>query len=215
MRPAFLINAILLTLLLAGTTANGSTEQEIRDAYYKSYSYEKLQDYENAINSLSTIVRDYPQGYTVNLRLGWLYYLKRNYANSIHYYKQAIKAKPHALEAKLGYSYPLLAQRKYEEVESVLYRILSIDHYNYYANLKLVYALRMQKKYDLAEKISKDMLALYPIDVLFLTELALTKDGQKEARAAAGIFWNILILDPENPAANSYLQQPAPAPGAE
>ncbi len=83
------------------------TEAQIKDAYYKSYTYEKMQDYENAINALSSVLNEYQDGYTVNLRMGWLYYLKTNYANSISHYQTAIKAAPSSIEAKLGYLNPL------------------------------------------------------------------------------------------------------------
>lgn len=181
------------------------TEAQIKDAYYKSYTYEKMQDYENAINALSSVLNEYQDGYTVNLRMGWLYYLKTNYANSISHYQTAIKAAPSSIEAKLGYLNPLLAQGKYEKAETFIYQTLSIDCYNYYANLKLAYALRKQKKYDLAEKVAKQMLILYPIDVSFLTELGLTQHEKGETDNALVTFWNILVLDNENPVAKQFL----------
>ncbi|MEZ4765017.1 MAG: hypothetical protein R3C26_18115 [Calditrichia bacterium] len=88
------------------------TDAEIRDAYYKSYNYEKIQNYSDAINTLMPVYNEFPNTYTVNLRLGWLYYLIPNYANAISHYDRSIKISPYSLEAKLGRLLPLLAQHR-------------------------------------------------------------------------------------------------------
>jgi hypothetical protein len=165
-----------------------------------------MQDNDNAIKALSIVYNEYPKGYTVNLRLGWLCYLNANYANSIQYYKTALKISPSSIEAKLGYILPLIVQNRYDDVESNAYQILKTDHYNYYANLRLVYALRMQEKHELSEKVANKMLLIYPTDINFLTELALTKMSQDEDETATRIFTDILTLDPENQKARLYLQ---------
>ncbi len=180
--------------------------EDIKNAYYKSYKYEVAGDYKDAIRSLMIIYNNYPNGYTVNLRLGWLYYLNKNYSNSIFHYKKAIKVVPYSVEAKLGLTLPLLAQGKYSSVEKLCYQILNQDFYNYYGNLKLVYVLRKQKKYDLAEKVINKMLYLYPTDTNFLLELGILKFEKREFNNAKRILNDVLILDPENLKAKHYLK---------
>ena len=196
----------MLLLLLVSANLLALTDAEIRDAYYKSYNYEKIQNYSDAINTLMPVYNEFPNTYTVNLRLGWLYYLSTNYANAISHYDRSIKISPYSLEAKLGRLLPLLAQHRYGEVEKEAFQILNVDYYNYYGNLRLAYALRMQQKFDVAVKITQKMLVIYPIDVQFLTEFALGKIGLGETDEAMAVFSNILILDPENVTAKSYLQ---------
>ena len=196
----------MLLLLLVSANLLALTDAEIREAYYKSYNYEKIQNYNDAINTLMPVYNEFPNTYTVNLRLGWLYYLSTNYANAISHYDRSIKISPYSLEAKLGRLLPLLAQHRYGEVEKEAFQILNVDYYNYYGNLRLAYALRMQQKFDVAVKITQKMLAIYPIDVQFLTEFALGKIGLGETDEAMAVFSNILILDPENVTAKSYLQ---------
>lgn len=196
---------ILLSLFICATLF-ALTDQEIRDAYYKSYNYEKMANYTDAIKAILTVYNEYPEGYTVNLRLGWLYYLNQNYANSLERYEKAIKISPYSIEAKLGHLLPLLAQERYGDVEKEAFQILNVDYYNYYGNMRLVFALRMQQKLDMAEKIALKMLAIYPIDISFLTEYALIKFTQEEKDTAFRVFYDILILDPENVTAKSYLQ---------
>ena len=196
----------MLLLLLVSANLLALTDAEIREAYYKSYNYEKIQNYNDAINTLMPVYNEFPNTYTVNLRLGWLYYLSTNYANAISHYDRSIKISPYSLEAKLGRLLPLLAQHRYGEVEKEAFQILNVDYYNYYGNLRLAYALRMQQKFDVAVKITQKMLAIYPIDVQFLTEFALGKIGLGETDEAMAVFSNILVLDPENVTAKSYLQ---------
>ena len=194
------ILAIGLCFALAYATpvaAPAMSDEIIRDAYQKSYHYEKAQNYEDAIKAITPIITTFPQGYTVNLRLGWLYYLAGNYANARSYYQAAMKIAPASLEAKLGYTLPLLAQERYDEAEAIAKEIIRIDVSNYYANLRLAFALRMQKKYEAAEEVLNRVLPLYPTDVKFLSELGLVKTAENQPEAARRIFSDVLTLDPE------------------
>lgn len=183
------------------------TPEEIQEAYHKSFNYEQIEDYENAIRTLSPVLDEFPNGYTVNLRLGWLYYLLGKYANSIEHYQKAVQSVSTSLEAKNGLLLPLLAQNKYNEVTSTAYQVVSVDHYNYYGNMRLAFALRMQKKYDQAEQLLNKMLAVYPTDITFLTELALIKYNQGDTEKAGGLMWDVLTLDPENETAKEYFEE--------
>jgi len=197
----------ILIVFLFASNVYGMTDKEIQEAYEKSYKYEKAENYNDAIKSIIPVFKEYPDTYTVNLRLGWLYYLNKKYANSLENYTSAIKVLPASLEAKLGYILPLLGQERYQKAEEEAFIIIKTDHYNYYGNLRFAYALRMQKKYDEAEKINLKMLAIYPVDVLYLTEYALTKHGQGDTKTAVSTFYNILILDPENVTAKGFLRK--------
>jgi tetratricopeptide (TPR) repeat protein len=197
----FLVSGIVL---LGAGSARGMTAQEIQQAYSRSYGYEKVQDYGNAINALAQVIEQYPAGYTVNLRLGWLYYLKQNYADSLKNYAASAKSAPLSIEARLGSLLPLLAQGRYDQVEAAAYQILQTDRYNFTANLRLAVALRLEKKYELAGRITQQMLTLYPTDVTLLTEMGLLRQAEGQVDAATAIFGDILVLDPENIAANSW-----------
>ena len=198
---------IVLLFLFIFYTAFGLSYDEIKDAYYRSYQYEKTGNYDDAIKSLMPVYKSYPEGYTINLRLGWLYYLDKKYANSIFHYEKAMKVAPYSIEAKLGYTLPLLAQGKYADVEKVCYQILNTDFYNYYGNLRLSFVLRMQKKYDIAEKVINKMLVIYPTDVNFLLELGLLRFFTGKKDDAKKILRDLLILDPENVTAKEYLEK--------
>ncbi len=199
-----IMKKLTLLFLLISVNLYALNESEIRETYSKSFNYEKIQNYTDAIKSMMTVYQEYPKAYTVNLRLGWLYYLNGNYANSLRHYDNAVSIMPFSLEAKSGRLLPLLAQEKYSEVENKAFDILNVDFYNYYGNLRLCYALRKQKKFDIAEKIASKMLAVYPTDITLLTEYALVKIGKESIEDAGKVLYNIQILDPENVIAKDF-----------
>ena len=206
------MKTLLLLLLTAAcvtltATAATPTEIEIRDAYHKSYRYERSQNYADAIKALSPVVSAYPQGYTVNLRLGWLNYLIGSYATARTHYETAIKTAPDSLEAKLGHTLPLMAQERYDDADVAATQVLRIDPSNYLANLRLAFAYRLLKKLDAAEDLLNRMLILYPTDISLLTEYALIKVARKQNPDAKRVFNDILTLDPENVVAKAQLSK--------
>ncbi len=197
---------LILLVFSLTSFAYSMSYKEIKEAYEKSYLYEKSRDYKDAVRALIPVYKNYPNGYTVNLRLGWLYYLMRKYANSKSHYEKALKVIPSSVEAMLGLSLSLMAENKWKDVESLMYRLLKIDYYNYYGNLRLCIALRHLKKFSNSEAVARKMLAIYPTDVNFLNELAISLYYQNKKSYAKSLFEDVLILDPENLVAKKYLK---------
>ena len=203
-RLAFCLLPFAFCLL---ASAAAPTDAEIRDAYHKSYRYEKAQNYADAIKALAPVLDAYPTAYTVNLRLGWLNYLTGGFATARKHYETAIKTAPDSIEAKLGHTLPLMAQEKWDDAAAVARQVLRIDPSNYTANLRLAYVLRLQKKFDAAEQILNGMLVLYPTDISLLTEFALIKLAKDNKPEAKRVFNDILTLDPENVTAKAQLSK--------
>lgn len=163
----------------------------------QSYNYEKMGQYTEAIKVLAPIYKQYPNGYTLNLRYGWLFYLNHNYADAQKYYQKASTLKPYAIDPRLGLANVYLATQSYKKVQTIAAEILKTDYYNYYGNLYFIKALIAQKKYKTAQQVTMKMLALYPTEVLFLEQLALIY------KATASPYFDhlckdILTLDPNN-----------------
>ena len=196
-----LLLPFIFLLFAFSSSSYGLSYQEIREAYTSSYTLEKRGDYQGAIKALMPVYQAYPNGYTVNLRLGWLYYLLKKYSNSEYHYQKALKAIPSSVEALLGLTLPYMAQERWEDVEKTCYWILRSDYYNYYGNLRLCLALRKLGNFSLSESVSRKMLSLYPTDVNFLLELALSLFFQKKYSYSEAVLKDVLILDPENPTA--------------
>jgi len=199
---------VLVALVAAAAPLHGraaAQEVDIAGAYRRSFEYERSQAYQDAIRALAPVYEAYPNGYTVNLRMGWLFYLNGNYNNAVAHYEVAESAAPFALEPKLGRLLPLLAQGRWAEAETLGYQVVSLDHYNYYGNLRLAVALRMQQKLEPAYQVSLKMVTAYPTDLLHLVEFAQITDARGDHAEAERLFGEILILDPENQAARRYL----------
>jgi tetratricopeptide (TPR) repeat protein len=172
-------------------------DESIQQSYAKSYDYERVGNYEEAIKVLTPLYTQYPNGYTLNLRFGWLFFLAKKYTNAEAYYHQASLLKPQAIEPRLGLASVYLAIFSYNKAEMVCYEILKRDHYNYYANLYVSKALIAQKKYDEALKMIQKMLVIYPTNVSYLEQLAVIYAVQKSSYLEQ-LYKDILTLDPNN-----------------
>jgi tetratricopeptide (TPR) repeat protein len=197
---------IILFLLLNISLLFSSAEfEDIKSQYFKSYDYEQMQKYGEAIKVLSPLYKKYPKGYTLNLRFGWLFYLDKKYNDSIKYYKNASLINPYALDPRLGLIRVYLDTYSFKKAELVSYELLKIDYYNYYANLYVIKALIAQKKYDIATEIINKMLALYPTEIAYLEQLAIVYKLTNN-KYLQKLYEDILILDPNNVLVRSNLK---------
>ena len=201
----FVTMLFFVTMLCSLSVNAALTDQEIENAYYKSYNYEMHGDYSNAIKALALVHKTHPTTYTVNLRLGYLYLLNHNYANAQLHYQAAVKSAPSSISPQLGLMKISNFRGLYDKTEETGYRVLQKDYYNYYANLYLAFALRQSEKYEAAAQINLKMLEIYPSDISFLTEYGLTTYQQGDYEKAKRALQYVLILDPENVTAKETL----------
>ena len=180
---------------------------EVQKAYLNSYNYEKIGDYKDAIKVLIPKYQKNPKGYTLNLRLGYLFFMDKKYDNAISYYKKASLNLPTSLEPKLGMMRVYLTTGEFGKVTQIGYSILKIDFYNYYANLYTLQALRLQKKYADALSIANKMISIYPTDVTYLVNLAKIYEKTNPSYAKEIYEKSILVLDPNNVVAKMYLNK--------
>lgn len=192
-------------LFLLGTLGfSATTSINLPDAYARSYKAEKATDYKTAIGAMTEVLKAYPNGYTVNLRLGWLNYLGKNYEAALEKYGAALKIVPTSVEARLGLANTHYTLKQFAEAEKILLQIMASDPMNYAANLRLSWIGQLTQRPELSEKIALKMLALFPSDVAFLTEYGWARWAQGDFDGAAAIFTDILILDPQNLDAKAF-----------
>ena len=192
-----MIKTTLLLLFAISLLSSSEEFESIKSAYFKSYDYEQVGQYNEAIKILAPLSKKYPKGYTLNLRFAWLFYLQKQYNTAIKYYKKASLLNTQALEPKLGLIRVYLATYSFEDAQNVATELLKVDYYNYYANLYIVKALNAQKKYKIASAVSKKILQLYPTDTLFLEQLLLSYKATQN-KYYKDVYESILILDPNN-----------------
>ncbi|WP_299007116.1 tetratricopeptide repeat protein [uncultured Shewanella sp.] len=198
---------IAINLVIFSFNVFASNEITKEASFHKSYGYERVGDYQNAINSLVSLYKKDHDDYILNLRLGYLYYLQGSFANAKFHYLAAKKISPNALSPQLGMMRISNIKENFDDTEVLGYEVIKKDLYNYYANLYLSYALRKNQKYDNAAEIDKKMLDAYPDDTTFLLEYGLLKFEQKDYSKTKEILSLLLVLEPENVSAKEVLSE--------
>jgi len=193
-----LMTAVLIILFgtLKLTAQNG---KPVLDAFAGSYVAEADRDYAKAIEYLQKLYDR--QSYEMNLRLGWLYYLKGSYPESVHHYKIATDLKPLAIEPKFGLVLPAAAMGNWENVRKQYLEILTIDPQNTLANYRLGYIYYNIQNYTDAYKHFEKVVNLYPFDYDGLLMYAWTNFRLGKLREAKVLFNKVLLYSPDDPSA--------------
>jgi tetratricopeptide (TPR) repeat protein len=191
---------IMIFLVMFGVSASAQITPS--KVFETSYTKEAVGDYKGAINE---IVGLNGFDYHKSLRLGWLYYLEKNYDESIRYYEQAIKLRPKAVEALLGLCNPLEAQKKNDLLETTYKKILAIDPTNTKVNYALGNIYYYRKNFALAEKHFDLVVSLYPFDYYSNLMAGWTKYFLNKKSEAKILFNTVLIISPNDKSAREGL----------
>lgn len=198
MRFAIALCLFSVAPILAADAPVMQTPGNMQEAFQQSYQFEGMGKYNDSVRVLLPYYQSNGRDYLINLRLGWLYYLSGAFANSEKHYRAAIQLAPSAVEPRNGYLFPLLAQKRYEDIESIARGTLKLDGNNYFACLRLSFALRMQGKIPAAEAINRQLLRMYPTDVGALIEQGYTALALQRPDEAQKMFQKVLLLDSSN-----------------
>ncbi|WP_210520163.1 tetratricopeptide repeat protein [Hymenobacter terricola] len=173
-------------------------------AFATSYAAEAKADYAEAIAPIKAI---YVGTYEQNLRLGWLYFLAKNYTAAAAHYQKAVEQRPYAIEPKLGYIKPLNALGQVEKMLSTYTDILKIDPQNTQANYWTGVIYLNRKAYAQAARYFERVVNLYPFDYDSNISLAwayLNLGKKPEARA---LYTKALLIRPGDAAASAGLKR--------
>ncbi len=152
---------IILILAVLGSL-NVFSQNNTTIAFSESYTNETNQEYQKAIDAmLGVYVAD---SYSINFRLGWLYYLNGDLNKSKTYYQNAINLNKNSIEARLGLVYPVYAMQNTNEVIQIYNDILVLDSRNTTANYRLASIYYARKNWIEAEKHLLMVLEYYPFD---------------------------------------------------
>ncbi len=168
-------------------------------AFAKSYEFENKSNYLAAIKEVEKHYTD--NDYFSNIRLGWLYYLNKNYSESIKFYDRAIAIKPYAIEARFGCIKPLSAIESWTKVRTHYQQILKIDPQNTTANYWLGVIFYNSKDYNSANRLFEKVVNLYPLDYDSVIMLAWTKWRLGKNNDAKVLFNHALTIRPSDASA--------------
>lgn len=180
-------------------------ESKYQSAFYKSYESEQAGKYVTAISDLKPVYK--PDLYLANIRLGWLYYLAKQYSESIKYYNIAISLKPYAIEARFGCIKPLSATENWEKVKENYIQILKIDPQNTLANYWLGVIYYNRKQYAAAAKLFEKVVNLHPLDYDSIIMLAWTNLHLGKSADARVLFNEALTIRPKDNSAIAGLKE--------
>ena len=154
MKKYLIISSVVISLIMLFFAINLSsqTPDEKVKSFNESIKYENSGNLDKAIESLKSIYASYKDNYLINLRLGWLYYQKKDYAKSKEHYSEALKINPQSIDAKLGLTMPLSAKNDWDKIKELYFDILKINVMDYTANLRLGQIYLQNADYNNAKK---------------------------------------------------------------
>ncbi|MGE0561934.1 MAG: tetratricopeptide repeat protein [Flavobacteriales bacterium] len=153
---------LILVFLSFSSIFAQNTFNDKLTAFSASYEKEYTYDYDNAIKALEKVYIE--SSYEMNLRLGWLYYLKADHTKSISFYKKALVQNPNSIELKLMIVNPLSYLGNWDDIVSIYESILKNDDKNYTVNYRLGLIWYNRKKSSQALTYIKKIQPLYPFD---------------------------------------------------
>lgn len=148
-----------LCMIMSVCLLNG--QQGAESAFSKSYSFEYEQEYGKAITALLEVKTE---SYQQHLRLGWLYYLNKDYQKSESHYRKAVQLEGLSVEARFGLALPLSALGNYNQVLEVYQQILAIDPQNSIANYRTASIYYNRKDMTKAAACVLKVIKMYPFD---------------------------------------------------
>jgi tetratricopeptide (TPR) repeat protein len=190
---------ILIACVFAGGIALSAAPQGVADLYRNSYRAEAENRPADALEAMKTIRTKTKDSYFVNVRLAWVAYLAARYSESEEAYKRAAKAQPKAIEAKLGLTLPLMAQKKWSELESACRAVLALDPKNNVARARLALAQYTLGNYPDAATTYRGLMADYPGELDHQTGLGWALARMGRTKDAKALFEAVLAVSPDNP----------------
>lgn len=154
--------AFIFLLFFTVNSFAQDSNKAVQSAFSKSYEYEYTYNYDDAIKVLQTVAASSP--YEVNIRLGWLNYLKGEHTQSVAFYRKAIAVVPTSIDARLGIANPLSYLGNWDEIIIQYEAILKADAKNYIANYRLALIYYNIKKSTKAIIYINTISNLYPFD---------------------------------------------------
>lgn len=142
----------IVILIFFAVKLNSKTPDEKVKAFNESIKLESDGKIDKAIEPLLKIYNTAKENYLINLRLGWLYYQKKDYSRSKDYYSEAIRLNPKSIDAKLGLTLPLSALNEWNKVKELYLDILKTNAMDYTANLRLGQIYLQNGDYNNAKK---------------------------------------------------------------
>ncbi len=178
----------------------------LRSPWAQSYALEAKRNYAEAARVIAPFRTRGPDMEFAILRTAWLEYLRGNYNAAIRDYFTAIELNPHSIDARLGITLPLMAQKRWRETRDYLNGVLKYAPWNYTAHVRLLIANEAQRKWQRMTNQAHALTLRYPNDATALVYLARGYAWLGEKRKAKTVYTRILARIPGHLEATHYLK---------
>lgn len=195
------------TALFAALALFTATAHAGQDAWQRSYQAETAGQYADAITALESVSANSAEAELKSLRRGWLFYLQGNYNDAIREYRQAGERNRSSIDARLGITLPLLAQKRWREAEQNARATLKMVPNSYTALLRLAIALEGQQDWAALKETGAALVTGYPSDATAYVYLARAHAWLNERADAAAAYRAVLARYPGHLEATAYLNQ--------
>jgi len=198
---------LLLSAFFVAITVSSISVEAQEEAWKNSYKLEATGKYPESIAAIDAVPANGPEAELKSLRRGWLYYLLGNYNESIREYRYASERNSESVEARLGVTLPLLAQKRWREAEQNAREALKLAPNNYTGLLRLIIALEGQRDWEKMAKTASSMVASYPSDATAYVYLARANAWLNKRTEAVAAYNAVLARYPGHLEAKTYIEQ--------
>lgn len=175
--------------------------------WQSSYQLETAGKYAEAIAAISNVPANSNDAEFKLTRLGWLHYLQGDYDGSIREYRLAIERNDRSIDARLGLTLPLLAQKRWREADQMARIVLERTPNNYTALLRLLVAQEGLRDWASMEKTALTLTACYPTDASGFVYLARAYAWLGRPEEARNAYSAVLVRYPNHAEAKAYLEK--------
>ena len=195
------LSGLIATLLIVFMTSVSAQESD----WSNSYKLETSGKYAEAITAIENVA--VADAELSALRRGWLYYLQGSYNESIRQYRYAVERNQQSVDARLGVTLPLLAQKRWREAEQNAKAALEISPNNYTALLRLAIALEGQRDWAALKKAGVTLVLGYPSDATAYVYLARANAWLNNRAEAVAAYRAVLSRYPGHLEAITYIEK--------
>ncbi len=169
------------------------------EMYRQSYVMEAKGDYAGALGRMEEIRKRAGDSYFVLLRTGWLNYLAGNHEAAEAHYREAIAAKPGAIEAKIGLTLVLYVAQRWKPLETACKQVLTEDPKHAAVRARLAASYYNLGNYPDAAALYRKLVDAFPAELDYQTGYAwaLLRMGKRDE--ARKYFQAVLAVSPDNP----------------
>ena len=195
--PAFLILLLALASgLVHSQTAPDGAATGLAGYWQASLTAETSQDYDGAFKQLAAWQQGGGNPFLANLRAGWLFYLKKNYAAAGKAYAEAERLQPSAINPLLGLLNVAQAQGDAAAVDKAVGDVLRADPLNYRAQMAGAWQQYSAKNYSQALAGYRRVLTYYPDDLAAISGEGWSLYYLGDLKNAATDFQALLAVNP-------------------